>query len=201
MANSDANHPHRSIRNYRIEIGLTLAGMLVLIGFSIVQRVMLGGNESPELHYLGVPLDDVYIHAQFAKDLLHGFGYSFQSGLPLTADTSPLWVVLLAIGGFFTPRFELVAISLSMLAYLALGSGVYRVARDVFGMAENHARLAGLGTVLSSRLAWSGMSGMETALAALLMLLVVEEHVRSRKRNSLRATRSNLARTRPSCAP
>lgn len=141
---------------------------------------MLGGNESPELHYLGVPLDDVYIHAQFAKDLLHGFGYSFQSGLPLTADTSPLWVVLLAIGGFFTPRFELVAISLSMLAYLALGSGVYRVARDVFGMAENHARLAGLGTVLSSRLAWSGMSGMETALAALLMLLVVEEHVRSR---------------------
>ncbi len=96
-------------------------------------------------------------------------------------------MVLLAIGGFFTPRFELVAISLSMLAYLALGSGVYRVARDVFGMAENHARLAGLGTVLSSRLAWSGMSGMETALAALLMLLVVEEHVRSRKRNSLRA--------------
>ena len=187
MANSYATPPRRSIRNYRIEIGLTLAGMLVLIGFSIVQRLMLGGNESPELRFLGVPLDDVYIHAQFAKSLSHGFGYSFQSGLPLTADTSPLWVVLLAIGGFLTTRFELVAISISMLAYLALGPGVYRVARDVFGMAENNARLAGLGTVLSSRLAWSGMSGMETAFATLLMLLVVEEHIRSRKRNCLRA--------------
>jgi hypothetical protein len=192
MANSSVTPPRWSIRNYRIEIGLTLAGILVLIGFSIVQRVMLGGNESPELPFLGVPLDDVYIHAQFAKNLLHGFGYSFQSGQLLTGDTSPLWVAMLAIGGFFTTRFELVAISLSMLAYLALGPGVYRVARDVFGMAEHHARLAGLGTVISSRLAWSGMSGMETALATLLMLLVVEEHIRSRKRNSLRAREAIL---------
>ncbi len=73
-----------------------------------------------------------------------------------------------------------------MLAYLALGPGVYRVARDVFGMGEGHARIAGIATVLSSRLVWSGMSGMETSLAALLMLLVVEEHIRSRSRNCLR---------------
>jgi hypothetical protein len=180
-------HPYRKgISSYRIEIWLTLAGIFVLTGFATIQHLLLSGNESPDFHFLGVPLDDVYIHTQFAKNLLHGYGYSFQSGQTLTADTSPLWVLLLAFGGLFTSRLELVAVALSMLAYLALGPGVYRVARDVFGMAEGHARIAGIATVLSSRLAWSGMSGMETSLAALLMLLVVEEHIRSRKRDCLR---------------
>jgi hypothetical protein len=178
---------HKRISSYRDEIWLILAGIFVLLGFAIVQDVVLGGNESSDLHFLGVPLDDVYIHAQFAKNLLHGYGYSFQSGQILTADTSPLWVILIAIGGFFTDRLELVAIAISMLAYLALAPGVYRVARDLFGISEGQARLAGVATVISSRLAWSGMSGMETALAALFMLLVVEEHIRSRKQNCLRA--------------
>ena len=184
---SSAELLRKKMRSYRIEMWLVLAGIFVLIAFAIVQHLLLAGNESPNLYFLGVPLDDVYIHAQFAKNVLHRFPYSFQSGHTLTADTSPLWVAMLTIGGFFTTRLELVAMVLSMLAYLALGPGIYRVARDVFGMSEHQARIAGIATVFSSRLAWSGMSGMETALAALLMLLVVEEHIRSRKRNCLRA--------------
>jgi hypothetical protein len=180
----------RSVRirigSYRVETWLILAGVFVLLCFAIVQHSLMAGNESSDLHFLGVPLDDVYIHAQFAKNLLQGSSYSFQAGQTLTADTSPLWVALIAFGGLFTVRLELVAIALSMLAYLAIGPGMYRVARDVFGMSENHARLAGFVTVLSSRLIWGGMSGMETALAALLMLLVIEEHIRSRKRNCIR---------------
>ena len=188
MRQNPSAHPFRNrISSYRVEIWLILASIFVLLGFAIVQQLLLAGNASTDLHFLGVPLDDVYIHTQFAKNLLHGSGYSFQSRQTLTADTSPLWVMLIAFGGLFTSNLELVAIGLSMLAYLALGPGLYRVARDVFGMLESHARLAGFATVLSSRLAWSGMSGMETALAALLMLLVVEEHLRSRKRECLRA--------------
>ncbi len=92
--------PYRKgIRSYRIEIWLTLAGIFVLIGFATVQHLLLAGNESTDLHFLGVPLDDVYIHTQFAKNLLHGYGYSFQSGQTLTADTSPLWVLILAFSG------------------------------------------------------------------------------------------------------
>ncbi len=191
-ANFHAHPLRKSFDSYRVEIWLTLAGILVLVGFAIVQHVLLNGNESHDLCFLGVPLDDVYIHAQFAKNLLHGYGYSFQSGQIVTADTSPLWVVLIAIGGLFTARLELITILFSMLAYLALGPGEYRVARDVFGLSENHARIAGIATVLSSRLAWSGMSGMETSLAALLMLLVVEEHIRSRKHGYLRPRESIL---------
>ncbi|HZK76349.1 MAG TPA: hypothetical protein VFD13_05515 [Candidatus Kapabacteria bacterium] len=167
-------------RKYRIELGLVLAGIGVLAGFAAVQRMLLGHVISSELSFLGVPLDDVYIHTRFAENLLHGYSYSFNPGQTLTADTSPLWVLLIAIGGIFTSHLELVAIWLSMLAYLAIGPGVYRAARDVFALTESHARVAGIAAVVSSRLAWSGMSGMETALAALLMLLAMEEHTRAR---------------------
>ncbi len=182
----------KRIGNYNVELWLTIVGILILIAGIVVQRLFLAGNESPDLHFLGVPLDDVYIHTQFAKNLLHGYGYSFQAEQIVTADTSPLWVAMIAACGLLTSRLELVAITLSMLTYLALGPGVYRVARDLFGMRESYARVAGIATIISSRLVWSGMSGMETSLAALLMLLVVEEHVRSRKRNCLRAREAIL---------
>jgi hypothetical protein len=167
-------------KKYRIEIGLVLAGIGVFAVFAIVQHILLGQTVSSDLCFLGVPLDDVYIHTRFADNLLHGYSYSFNPGQTLTGDTSPLWVLLIAIGGMFTSHLELVAIGLSMIAYLAIGPGVYRTTRDVFAIGESQARVAGIATVISSRLAWSGMSGMETALAALLMLLAVEEHTRAR---------------------
>jgi len=173
-------------QKYRVELWLFAAGAIVLLGFCIVQYSLLGATRSPILSLLGVPLDDVYIHTQFAANLLHGFSYSFNPGQTITSDTSPLWVLLVALGGLFTSHLELVAIGSSMLAYLAIGPGVYRAARDVFAIGEGHARIAGIAAVLSSRLAWSGMSGMETALGALLMLLALEEHARSRTRECLR---------------
>ena len=170
-------------RSLPFEMWLVLAGIGALAAYVIVQRILLTGQVSPYLQLIGVPLDDVYIHTRFAQNLLHGFSYSFNPGQTLTSDTSPLWVLLIAFGGIFTSRLELVAIAISMIAYLGIGPGVYRASRDVFGISEGHARIAGLAAVLSSRLTWSGMSGMETALAALLSLLLVEEHERSRARN------------------
>ncbi len=160
-----------------------------MICFGATQFLMLQSGTPPTVNYVslvGVPLDDVYIHCQYASNLLHGYSFSFNPGETLTADTSPLWVSLIAIGGLFTSRLELIAITLSILSYLIIAPGVYRASRDVFGLSESHARIAGWAAVLCSRLAWSGMSGMETALSALLMLLTVEEHMRSRQRNILR---------------
>ncbi len=175
-----------TIGKFRIEIVLVFAGIIVLVAYAIVQRSLLGDNVSTDLHIIGVPLDDVYVHCQFAKNVLRGIGYSFNPGFIVSSDTSPLWVMLLAIGGIFFSRIELVAVGISMLSYLTLGPGVYRASRDIFGLRQGHAILAGLLAVLASRLVWSGMSGMETALATLLMLLIAEEHIRSKRRNCLR---------------
>lgn len=135
---------------------------------------------------LGVPLDDVFIHCRYAQNLLAGKGFAFNPGEQVSADTSPLWVLLIALGGLFTSHLELVAIFLSMLCYLIIGPGVYRIARDLLDCEEQWAILAGVLAVLSSRLIWSSMSGMETALAALLALLIAEEHARGVQRGHLR---------------
>jgi hypothetical protein len=190
--------PSFRYQKYRIEVWLVVAGIVVATAFSLVQWQFLISEQFAPIHgsipnnsvfvrLLGVPLDDVYIHCRYANNLLHGYSYCFNPNQTLTADTSPLWVLLIALGGLFTSHLELVAIVLSVLSYLIIGPGIYRTARDVFSFSENNARLAGALAVLCSRLAWSAMSGMETALAALLMLLVVEEHVRSRQRRCLRA--------------
>jgi hypothetical protein len=183
-------------KKYRVECWLIMASIAVAVAFSVVQWVFLTSPESAPIHgvrpnstvfihLLGVPLDDVYIHCRYSSNLLHGFSYSFNPGETLTADTSPLWVLLIAFGGLFTSHLELVAIGLSIISYLLIAPGVYRTSRDLFGLSERNARLAGWVAVLCSRLAWSAMSGMETALAALLMLLIIEQHERDRKRKCL----------------
>ncbi|GEM_PF-2115268 len=168
-------------KKYRIELWLILSGLIVLVGFGIVQRIILSALGASYVSFLGVPLDDVYIHARYSQNLAHGFSYSFNSGVTITADTSPLWVILLAIGSRFTSHLDILAIVFSAISYLILAPGVYRMTRDLFQFHEHLARFAGALTIVSSRLAWSAMSGMETALAALLLFLVVEEHIRSRR--------------------
>src|ERR1017187_7651318 len=147
------------LNRYRVEIALVVAGFCVLVCFAIAQRIFLGGNASGYLHGIGAPLDDVFIHTRFAQNLIHGGSYSFNPGETLAADTSPLWVLLLAIGAIFTNRIELVAIAISSICYLTLAPGVYRIARDLLRLPSRSAILAGILTVLSARIAWSGMSG------------------------------------------
>lgn len=181
---------------YRNEALLVIAGLVVLLVSIIAQHTILNSPDEgwfvaqPQpkniISILGVPLDDVYIHCRYAENLLRGDGFAFNPGEHVSADTSPLWVLLIALGGLFTSRLELVAITLSMLCYLVIGPGVYRIARDLLDCEESWAILAGILAVLSSRLIWSSMSGMETSLAALLALLIAEEHARQVGRERIR---------------
>jgi arabinofuranosyltransferase len=174
-------------RRYRVETWLIFIGLFVIAALVIVQHAVL--NEPGAINFisfLGAPLDDVYIHCRYAQNLLAGRGFAFNPNIPLTGDTSPLWVLLIAFGGLLTHDLLTVAILLSIIFYLILGPGVYRTARDVFHLDERWARIAGLITVIGSRMIWSAASGMEVTLAALLMLLVVEEHERAKMRGAPR---------------
>ena len=44
---------------------------------------------------LGFPLDDSWIHLQFAKHLAAGNGLSYSAGERVTGSTAPLWTALL----------------------------------------------------------------------------------------------------------
>jgi hypothetical protein len=181
------------LRRYRVELLLTLLCVAVLAGFVAMQHILLaqpatltGETTANYTGLIAAPLDDVYIHCRYAMNLLAGNGYAFNPDVPVTGDTSPLWVALIAIGGLVTRHLDLAAICISILCYILLSIGVYRATRDLYGMPPTMAVLAGVLTVLSSRLVWSGVSGMETALAALLMFLSLEEHERCVQRGRIR---------------
>ncbi len=171
------------MKQYRIEAWLVFIGVMVMTALWIVQQAVLNEASGENfVRFLGAPLDDVYIHCRFAQNLLAGRGFSFNPNVPLSGDTSPLWVLLISLGGLITHDLLTVAIVLSILFYLMLAPGVYRTARDVFDLKEQWAIIAGLITVIGSRMIWSAASGMEVTFAALLMLLVVEEHERAKQR-------------------
>ncbi len=169
------------MRRFKTEIFFFLGGLVILgILFVLQYATLLPNGSSHFVSLIGVPLDDVYIHCRYAENLLNGNGYCFNPGAMVTADTSPLWVILIACGGLFTSHLDLVAVLLSSLAWLAIAPGVYRFAKNVLGFEEPWAIIAGILTLLSARLIAAAPSGMETTLATLLTLVAVEIHIRSR---------------------
>jgi hypothetical protein len=121
---------------------------------------------------LGAPLDDAWIHFQFARNLSQGHGFSYNPGEPQPGSTAPLWTVLLAGVGLFTQDFLRPAIVLSALfllltVCLSYGFTIWLTGSRWAGF------LAGLGVGLAGRLLWAGLAGMETTAFAALSVAAV----------------------------
>ena len=120
----------------------------------------------PLRHYL---TDDTFIHLQYAKHLAQGQGLVFNVGERVYGCTSPLWVTLLAdcmalhLDGLLVARCVGAAAAFgSVLAFLRLMRRTVRTPE-----------LRAFATVAWSSHAWMlrwSMSGMETALAVVLVL-------------------------------
>lgn len=174
-------HLKSFVKRNLAEGALIFGGMIVLAIQVIVQKYFLSYGGVDHTSIIGVPLDDVYIHSRYAENLLNGTGYSFNPGHIVSADTSPLWVVLIAFGGLFTSHLDLVAVLLSSLFYLLLAPAVYRICRETFNLPYSWSVVGGLVTLLSSRLIWASTSGMEVSLACFLTLLILYEHIGRRE--------------------
>ena len=147
---------------------IVVVGLVVLAGFIIAEWRQTGGQP-------GAPLDDVYIHFQFARNLATGHGLAFNPDQPTPGSTSPLWAFLLAgiyrLSGtlFFPARL------ISACAFLLTAVAAYTLAWRLLD-ARAAALLTGILTAASGRLAWAGLSGMETTLFALASLLGILRH-------------------------
>lgn len=126
----------------------------------------------------GFPLDDAWIHLQFARHVALGQGLAFNDGITSSGSTAPLWSALLAIpfllgvdpvagtkvaGAFF------VCVAAAASACLA----VEATGRQWPGL------VAGLSVGLSSRFAWAALSGMEVPLYAALSTLSLLAYLRA----------------------
>jgi hypothetical protein len=121
---------------------------------------------------LGFPMDDPYIHFQFARNLVHGGGLSFNPGEPVPGATSPLWVLVLAVPQWLGLQAEPAAAVLGV-ASAALACGLTAAVGRACGLPALLAALAAVATALTARITWASVSGMETCLAAALSLAVV----------------------------
>ena len=160
---------------------IVAAGLLALATFLWRQLQWTGS-------LLGFPLDDSYIHLQFARRLAAGEGLSFRDTEGLVAgSTSPLWTALLAIGFVLSPLFG--SLALGMVASKLLGGALFvwaglevRRLTALLGARRWLATLAGVACVTTDTLVFSALSGMEVPLFVALTVRGVRSFVLEQNR-------------------
>ncbi len=145
--------------------GLAALTLLVLGLFLRRELAITGG-------VIGVPLDDAWIHFQFARNIQQGAGFSYNPGEPTPGSTAPLWTILVALLAWPFGQFLGPGLALSAFFFLLTVWAVYGFTRMITGRLWP-ALVAGLGVILAGRLAWAGLAAMETTAFAALTVLAV----------------------------
>ncbi len=121
----------------------------------------------------GFPLDDSWIHLQFARTLREYGSFSYyQNQMVTSGSTSPLYTMLLAAGQFIISNEFTLSYSLGIAFFIAGAFVLSRIGEKIFN--GQPVLLVGcvLLYLLEPRLQWIALSGMETTLFILLLLLV-----------------------------
>jgi len=153
-------------------LAVVLAAPLLPLGLFLAAERRLAGAA-------GLPLDDAWIHAHFARNLAEGAGFAYNPGVPVAGSTAPLWTLLLA-GAFLLAGPSLAAIkALGVATALGAALATHAAAR-AWGATPASALAAAVALAWTGALAWGALSGMEVTLAALLVALALRAHARGR---------------------
>lgn len=129
---------------------------------------------------IGFPLDDAWIHAQFARNLAQGAGFSYNAGEWVAGSTAPAWTTLLGAGTFVLRDAVVAAKVLGVALHLLTAVLSARLAEHLVGW-RPAAILAGLVAGWTPLLTWGAVSGMEVPLAAALTLSGLVAHAEHRR--------------------
>lgn len=152
---------------------LLAAGLLACLLYLGAEASVLSGD-------LGFPLDDSWIHLQFARNLAHGDGLSYNPGERVTGSTAPLWTALLALLFYLPGNVVLWTKALGLALHLASLSAIWRLGRELH-LSEVGASVATGFAAATSWLVWSALSGMEVPLFVLLSVGGMVLHLRERR--------------------
>ncbi|MEZ5332953.1 MAG: hypothetical protein R2991_13095 [Thermoanaerobaculia bacterium] len=130
-----------------------------------------------------LPLDDSWIHLQFARNIAEGAGLAYRAPEWVAGSTAPLWTALLAIGSAL--GVPLGWARLLGVACLAATADVVRRLGLAMGLGRGLAGLAALGGALAGPLLWGAFSGLEIPLFTLLSLLGIRLHLADRATGGL----------------
>jgi hypothetical protein len=132
-----------------------------------VQRILSATGGAP-----AVPLDDSYIHFQFARSFAEGHPFVYSPGaLPVPGATSLLWPALLALPQLFGVQGTALIPWVWALGYLSLALLAYETTRAAEGVTSPQvAWLAGVLTLTFSANTWFAFSGMEVVPLGWLLM-------------------------------
>ncbi|MDQ4118125.1 MAG: glycosyltransferase family 39 protein [Actinomycetota bacterium] len=179
----------------RAAVLLAAGSLLLCAGFVLVG---LGYNQGR----LIPPLDDVYIHLQYARQIGLGEPFRYFPGEPVTTGASSVLYAFVLGAAYvigFDGRWLLgFAVGFGVLCAAATTALVFLLARRLAG--RTAALWAGVLVMVSGPLLWGAASGMEVGLVAVLLVGSVYAFVREQLRGRFVATpvlATLLALTRP----
>ncbi|HEV8438540.1 MAG TPA: hypothetical protein VGT40_10635 [Methylomirabilota bacterium] len=146
------------------EAGWVVAAFVLALGVFWIRQWQIAAT----LGWSSFPLDDSWIHLQFARNLAEGHGFAYNPGIPVAGSTAPLWTLLLAAVFAVLGSHPLWAKLVGMLATL----GTALLAQRLVWRLTAHrgpGLIAGVSTATAGPLVWGALSGMEVSLAALLV--------------------------------
>ena len=167
-----SGQPTVARRDWPWLVSLLLIGCLTLAGFALQAQGITSDQG-------GVPLDDAWIHFQFARNLARGDGFSFNPGEPTAGSTAPLWTLILAAVYFLGGDFPAAGQVLSAACFLLTIAVTYVLAKRLTSSCWA-AWIAGAVVAINGRMVWAGLSAQETCLFAALSLAAIGSHLTDR---------------------
>ncbi len=155
-----------------------------LIVAAALMAAALGSGLEWAQTFPGFPLDDTWIHLQFARNVAEGNGFSFNAGVPSSGSTAPLWTLVLAVPLALGVSPIVAAKGLGLLLAIVAAVAAALLTLRLTG-SRAAGLLAGVATAITPRMAWAGLSGMEVPLYTALVLLAMLGYA---KDSSARAT-------------
>jgi hypothetical protein len=147
------------VRSWRL--AAVLFALFVVAGYDLTQRRALDGRR-------GFPLDDSWIHLQFARQLARGDGLSYNDGEWVNGSTAPLWTALVSLAR--GPRWLPLWAKMLGVALFAVAIVLVFQLGLLYGLRPPWAFFTTLLVSLTSWMSWSALSGMEIALFLVLSL-------------------------------
>ncbi len=158
-------------------------------------------------HTLGFPLDDAWIHQDFARTLAQHAMFAYAPGRSGAGSTSPLWVLMLTPAQLIpggSPLWLVIAWAdaLGTLALFGLAWATSALAECWLADVDERLRavgslVTGIAVLVEWHLTWAALSGMETIFFVFLSVLLLEGVSRAWHPAWLGALAALLTATRP----
>jgi hypothetical protein len=153
------------------EVRLSRRDLLILLALAFLSGGVYLAVSA--LYYrIGFPLDDAWIHQTYARNLTLRGEWAFLPGQPSGGSTAPLWSALLSAGfplGLAPYLWTYLLGGLLLWGVAVLGERMARLLASAY-----RPRFPWIGALLALEwhLVWASVSGMETLLFTLLVLLI-----------------------------